>query len=598
MRSLVKRFTGVLALLAASMGSVLLGAAPASAHATLVRADPASGSVLGSAPPVVRLWFSEDVAAPFTSVKLMDGSGHRIDGVRAGSSGVDQRLVEVVLPKLGSGAYAVVWSVLAEDDGHRTSGVVAFNVGGNKPLAHVATPRASWVPLPVGVVLRWIRLALLAGVLGALAVVLLVLEPSTHPLSGDPRSAAALLTGRWRLFLVASGCALLALPATLVDVAVEGGPSGLGQLLTRTTGGRLVLLQLVVLLALALIFLRRCVALRGDDRPAGRELLIVVATLVATLTLIEALRSHAASLDTAGLLVTTVHITAALVWLGALPALLIALMPGGRAVLRSTRGAFSRLVAASVVAVAATGLYAAGREVRLPSSLAESGYGRGVLAKGALLAVVLAIALVNHRRLHQPGGRLSRRLVVMEAAVGSGALLVAALLAQTLPSPRVPLVQADGARPVTDGHQADLVVSASASPDRPGDNAFTVLAASSLRPEPSPIDGVRLRLPHRTDPIRLTRVEPGRYVGTARIPASGLRSAEVLIARSGTVYDVPLRWRLASPPRLVPASDARPLASYTTPLALALLGAVALVPLTGHLRRRLVVRKNVQEAQG
>jgi copper transport protein len=598
-RGRLTKLGAVAVMLAAAIGFALIGTAPAFAHATLVRSDPASGAVLGSAPAVVRLWFSEDVAAPFTSVELVDGSGHRVAGVRPGFSGVDPRLVEVVLPKLDSGAYAVVWSVLAEDDGHRTSGVVAFDVGAtSQRVAHVAAPANSGAPRSVDVGLRWARLALLAGAIGALAVLLLVVDPSARALSRDPRSAAALLTGRRRLFLLAAACAFLALPVTVVDVAVEGAPIPVEPLLTRTTGGHLVLVQLGVLLVLTLVALRCWGALRAGQRTAAGPLVIVVAALVATLTVAEALRSHAAALGAMDLLATTVHVTAALVWLGALPALVIALLPGGRPVLRATRTAFSRLAAVSVVAVAITGLYAAGREVHVPASLAHTAYGRGVLTKAALLGAVLALALVNHGRLHRSDGRLSGRLVVVEASVGAGALLVAALLSQSLPSPQAPLVRADGARPVMDGRHADLVVSASASPDRPGDNAFTVLAASSLRPAPAPITAVRLRLPSRTRALALTRVEPGRYVATGEIPLSGMRSARVLVARSGRVYDVPLRWRLAPPPRLVRASDGRPLSSYTTPLAVALLGTVALVPLAGRLRRRLTVRRSLQEARG
>jgi copper transport protein len=597
-RGLATRVGVVVALLGATAGLVLLGAAPASAHATLVRSDPDSGSVLGRAPEVVHLWFSEDLAASFTSIRLVDADGHRVSGTRTGSSGLDPREVDVVLPALGRGAYAVVYSVLAEYDGHRTAGVVAFNVGGVEGLAHVAAPRSSWAPLPVDVVLRWIRLALLAGVLGGLAVALLVLELTARSVSTAPATAAGLLTGRRRLFLLVSVCACLALPATVVEVAAEGGPSALSPLLTQTADGHLVLVQLLVLLVLAVLGLRRYAALGVDDRSAGRPLLVAAALLVVVLTITEALRSHAASLDGAAMVATTVHITAALVWLGALPALLIALLPGGRPLLRSTRVGFSRLAAVSVVAVAVTGLYGVGREVHLPASLAETGYGRGVLVKGALLAVVVVLGFVNHRRLHRPGGRLSRRLVAVEAGVGTGALLAAALLAQSAPSPQAPLVPAAGERPLMEATSADLVVSVSASPDRPGDNAFSVLAASSLRPEPAPLTSVSLRLPDRPDPLPLTQVEPGRYVGTGTIPATGLSSAQVLIARSGHVDVLPLRWRLAPPPHLVRASDGRPLASYTTPLALTLLGAVALVPLAGRLRRRLVVRKTLQEARG
>jgi copper transport protein len=105
---------------------------------------------------------------------------------------------------------------------------------------------------------------------------------------------------------------------------------------------------------------------------------------------------------------------------------------------------------------------------------------------------------------------------------------------------------------------ADLVVTISATPNTPGLNAFTVLAASSRRPPPAPLDGVTLRLTSGsgTADVRLTEAEPGRYVGTGRIGGGPLRLSAIL-QRPGRRLAVTVSWA-------VPAATSEPV---TVPVA-------------------------------
>ena len=119
--------TAALALGAAAV--MVLLAQPASAHANLVRSDPPNGSVLARAPSVARLWFSEEISPEFSSARVVDRTGAAVTGSRAQVGG-DPRQLTVELPALQKGTYGLVWRVLAEDDGHATSGVVVFTVGG------------------------------------------------------------------------------------------------------------------------------------------------------------------------------------------------------------------------------------------------------------------------------------------------------------------------------------------------------------------------------------------------------------------------------------------------------------------------------------
>src|SRR5262245_44537934 len=90
-------------LLAGLVGLLIsLGAGPSSAHAVLLRSDASSGAVLPTSPESVRLWFSEDVAPDFTSVRLVDQRGRGVAGTHLDS--VEPREVELALPQLDGGA--------------------------------------------------------------------------------------------------------------------------------------------------------------------------------------------------------------------------------------------------------------------------------------------------------------------------------------------------------------------------------------------------------------------------------------------------------------------------------------------------------------
>jgi copper transport protein len=110
-----------------------------------------------------------------------------------------------------------------------------------------------------------------------------------------------------------------------------------------------------------------------------------------------------------------------------------------------------------------------------------------------------------------------------------------------------PPAAAEESRTVT---AADLLVTISATPNAPGVNAFTVLAASSRRPPPAPLDGVTLELRAAGGPVEvsLAEVEPGRYAGTAQIAAAGPLRLSAVLRRGGQRLVVAVSWRVAAAP--------------------------------------------------
>jgi copper transport protein len=611
------------ALVLGAAAAMVLLARPASAHADLVRSDPPDGSVVAHAPSVARLWFSEEISPEFSSARVVDGTGATITGSRAHAAG-DPRQLTVELPNLGTGTYGLVWRALAEDDGHTTSGVVVFTVGAAAaartiPVAANAGT-AGTAATPMGVLLRWLGLCTLAGLVGCLAVAGPVLGRARAASASDTVAAGAQQAQR-RLLAVAAACAAAAVLAGVTTLAEEGRRvvaagvnrtqgQAVSDLLTGTRWGHLWLAHEAALIALAAVILS--IRSRLDEPPTRHRAVrpVLAAALVLAVAWVEGLGSHSVALESARAVAVaaySLHVLTALLWLGALPALVLVLWPRvagfpPREVARASRGPFSALIVISVTALVVTGLYGAGRQVPEPGQLLSTGYGRTLLLKIALLAALGGLGLANSALLHgrrlrrpgrlvrAPGGATpSRRLIMAEASVGVVLLAAAGLLAETAPprtvTPAAPLAKP----PAYDTTVGDLVMSVSATPNRPGSNGFTVIAASSRRPPPAPIDAVTLKLGRSGESatLPLRQIEPGRYFGTGRLESAGPITITAVVRRAGERLSITMPWRVS--PKAVPPAVARPeqrLAPYVNAVALCVL----LLALSVGVQR-LVVRR-------
>jgi copper transport protein len=270
-------------------------------------------------------------------------------------------------------------------------------------------------------------------------------------------------------------------------------------------------------------------------------------------------------------------------------ALAVALWPAGDvgrsgsvALARACRGGFAWTAGLSVALLAATGLYAAGVQITSIDGLLTTLYGRTLLIKvgmvlgaGALGAASFALlrslgrdpaprGLRGLRRLGAP------RLLLLEATLGLEVLIAAAILTASSP-PRGPEFGAPQPvrAPTLVGQADDLVVSATARPNRPGTNVFTVRTASSRRPPPAPIDAVTIALaPAGAGPgvprnVPLTQIAPGRYSGGAELPQEGRWRMTVVLQRGAQRLRTGFGWAVQPPD---PARPVRHSAARLAPL--------------------------------
>lgn len=406
----------------ALLGTLLAGAAPASAHAALTGSNPKDGAVVATAPKHVTLTFSEKIALGNDSIRVLEPSGKRSDTgeVRDMSSGSVVQYGVPLHAGLPDGTYTVAWQAVSADS-HPISGAFTFSIGAPSKTT-VALPEQTAGGGLVGTLYGIARYTAYAGfilLVGGAAFVLACWQRGAAE-----RPLQRLVVQGW-ITLTASTLAMLLLRAPYTGsgkLADAFDLSGLKAVLETKTGASLVS-RLLLLGAAALFVAVLFGAYAKSDTPLNeaqekekKDLTFGLAlgggVLAAGIAATWALSEHASTGLQPGIAmpVDVLHLLAVATWLGGLAALLVALyrLPG---IERTAVRNFSRVAFASVLVLAATGIYQSWRQVGSWSALTGTAYGQLLLVKVGLVAVLVGIAWTSRRWT----GRLAETTVPQEA---------------------------------------------------------------------------------------------------------------------------------------------------------------------------------------
>jgi copper resistance protein C len=113
--------------LALLLAGLVLSAGVALGHSGLQRAEPPVESTLKRPPTEVKLYFSERLVPAYSTVRVEDGQGTRVDRDDSRVDRSNPRLMQVTLPPLARGTYTVIWRVLSVDS-HITEGRFTLRV--------------------------------------------------------------------------------------------------------------------------------------------------------------------------------------------------------------------------------------------------------------------------------------------------------------------------------------------------------------------------------------------------------------------------------------------------------------------------------------
>ncbi len=360
------------------------------AHATLIDSEPAEGSIVTTAPGIVRLSFNEPVTP--LAFKLFDPRGESIDITPTTQ---DNDLVIELPAARGEGTYALSWRV-ASADGHPIGGTATFSVG--HASRRVVTEGG--VSHALAVVIWLARIGVYIGWIGGVggAFFLTVIAAGRRPVVADRAIAALLGLGAIATIISFGLQGLDELGKGLADLGgVAPWKAGLQSRYGETLG--------LGSMALALA----AIALRLSVRPVAA---MIASASLAVIAFALTLSGHASTAAPVWVArpALALHGAMATVWGGSLLPLLILVATrhetAGRTALR-----LSGLLLPTVLGLALTGLTLAYLQQVTATSLIETDYGRLLAGKMVLVLCMLAI------------GALNRRILVPRVATGAVAPL-------------------------------------------------------------------------------------------------------------------------------------------------------------------------------
>jgi copper resistance protein C len=97
------------------------------AHAFLDHADPKVGSTVTNSPPVIKIWFTQQLEPVFSSIMVQDEQGKQLDKKDMHLDDKDKSLMIISVPGLPAGTYTVIWHAVSVDT-HRTQGSFKFTI--------------------------------------------------------------------------------------------------------------------------------------------------------------------------------------------------------------------------------------------------------------------------------------------------------------------------------------------------------------------------------------------------------------------------------------------------------------------------------------
>jgi copper resistance protein C len=96
-------------------------------HASLIKSVPARRAQIFKSPPHIQLWFNERLEARFSSLRVINSSGKRVDLGNVEVSTDDPKRISVGVNPLVPGQYKIRFRVLSVD-GHVVEDEVPFTI--------------------------------------------------------------------------------------------------------------------------------------------------------------------------------------------------------------------------------------------------------------------------------------------------------------------------------------------------------------------------------------------------------------------------------------------------------------------------------------
>jgi copper transport protein len=457
---------------------------PVSAHANLVRSEPATNARLTTPPDEIRLYFTEPIETQFSRIEIWDAQGTVLDGLNSQIDPDDEKQLVLIPGDMPDGVYTVTWRVVSQTDGHLTQGAFPLIVGSGMSVAESLSSLADeTIPLHSAII-RWLNVLSLAWFVGSVGFWLFIWQPTLpdgHPETKQKMNRVILLG--WIAVGITSALMLLLQASIVSGTGLLQSFNAVPQVLSRTRFGQLWLGRgLLWLISGGLLF-----AWRNKTVWTYRLLLILGMGILIT----QSLFSHASGTADAApaVIADWLHLVAMSIWIGGLIQFVVVIgsMRQILGVLSAMVARFSNMARFSVAMLVITGTYAAWLHIGSLDGFISTQYGRAMSIKLLLFLPLLAIGAVNlllTSRGLQAGqviwsARL-RNLVRLEIGLAMAILVAVGVMTAIAPA-RITLASREISQLTPpsstyfDMAQADnLMIHLTVEPGTVGDNTFYV----------------------------------------------------------------------------------------------------------------------------
>ena len=451
----------------ASCAMLVLSPSALLAHAHLVASSPRVGERLASPPRVIQLMFSEILIAGISRFVLTGPLGDTIKLTPAVPDSMGSHTI-AARPQghLTAGVYKVHW-VAAGRDGHPMRGTFSFTIAESSPSAPLAVNGDSTVSRSPGepsalirdsavtvspanavapglpmTIARWLGFLALFSVIGAVAFRFAILERIARLFAADDPFIHIASVGAATYGLFAAVALIIATVIKLYGESLAMRDVPPETIVFATGWGWAWLAQM---LACAVAVVAFAIAVRG-----ARTGWLLGALAAIVLVVTPAATGHAIGSDEAvfAVPIDVVHVLAGSTWLGTLAVILIvgigaaAKTPGtvplGARVAAMIR-VFSPMALICGATIVATGVAASLLHLEPLSALWTSWYGKVLIVKLAMVALLFAVGAWNWRRVKpslggDEGVKALRFSARVELSVAAAVLMVTAFLV-ALPLP-------------------------------------------------------------------------------------------------------------------------------------------------------------------
>ncbi|WP_139265893.1 copper resistance CopC/CopD family protein [Bacillus nitratireducens] len=443
----------------------------ASAHAYVVKSNPAENETLKKVPTVVKIEFDEDIqVSHFNTLFVRDTSGKRVDLKDAHIDKKNKKLLEAGLKEnLKDGLYSIQWKAISAD-GHPIQGVIPFRIG---PAAaggeDVQVEEMGYVPQIDMIVERGILYTSFSLFLGVLFFNLIIYKGNATLVRS--KSKKIIWISLFGIFI--SLLFNLPLQAKInADVSwLEAfDPILLKETLQLSVFGYVWITQMALISMLMII---TYFAVKREKLSSFKVWSVPMLLFVGLLVM-KAINSHAYGLKFKDIAVVMdfLHLFAASLWIGGLSSIILLLRKEDDewTMYWDAIKRFSPWATGAVIVILLTGLFNSTFFIPTIHSLFDTKYGLALLAKMLLFVFMGVLGIIHYVRGKMRAQQGLGVTVKVEFIIGIIIFVIVAFMTNVQTPPMPPTGPFTESKQLDNGYEITLHV----SPNKVGQNTFHI----------------------------------------------------------------------------------------------------------------------------